>query len=315
MQTSQAAVVPLSDCAPTVTFTLLNPSEFAPSINKWSQISSSCEDYRWTTHKHVTKAHKQACRGGGSNELHSTASKLYIICEYSIAFFCNVPLSHSDPVSVCDETVNQIRRKQACKTVIEINLFVESAVYERSPSDVPSVTETKTLNWRAKTESNFFFYSVTENSGHSVPKETLQRLPHIKNYCTIHELFCCITYMHINTHLYAMEFVFTFNWYPICGPSTLTGLCGYTTMVWWLLGEINVHAVPWVLAINLWSQNTLVFSIVFSLFIQYTSPSHLIFPDLPNQHNVVHISFHHVMQKSVLKCTTIKTEGCPVSPA
>lgn len=83
--------------------------------------------------------------------------KLYIICEYSIAFFCNVPLSHSDAESVCDETVNQIRRKQACKTVIEINLFVESAVYERSPSDVPSVTETKTLNWRVKTESKFFF--------------------------------------------------------------------------------------------------------------------------------------------------------------
>lgn len=56
-------------------------------------------------------------------------------------------------MSACDETVNQIRREQACKTVIEINLFVESAVWERSLSDVPSVTETKTLRRRAKTES------------------------------------------------------------------------------------------------------------------------------------------------------------------
>lgn len=32
---------------------------------------------------------------------------------------------------VYDETVNQIRRELACKTVIEINLFVVSAVWER----------------------------------------------------------------------------------------------------------------------------------------------------------------------------------------
>lgn len=45
-------------------------------------------------------------------------------------FFCTV--SHTPPNTelVYDETANQIRREAACRTVIEINLFVESAVWE-----------------------------------------------------------------------------------------------------------------------------------------------------------------------------------------
>lgn len=40
------------------------------------------------------------------------------------------------------------KRELACKTIIQINLFVESAVCVCvSVSDVPSVIETKTLNW------------------------------------------------------------------------------------------------------------------------------------------------------------------------
>lgn len=79
------------------------------------------------------------------------ALKWSLICE--LLFSYNATYSHPNTVSLYTETVNQRRRELACKTVIEINLFVASAVWERSLSDVPSVTETKTLNWKVKTEN------------------------------------------------------------------------------------------------------------------------------------------------------------------
>lgn len=54
-----------------------------------------------------------------------------ILSHLGLFFFDNVAHSHPNTVLVYDETVNQIRRELACKTVIEINLFAESAVWER----------------------------------------------------------------------------------------------------------------------------------------------------------------------------------------
>lgn len=70
------------------------------------------------------KKRKKKERGG--DELYCTALKLSLICEYS-------PLAVSHTVTLIQRRYMmrlsiKTRRKLACKTVIEINLFVESAV-------------------------------------------------------------------------------------------------------------------------------------------------------------------------------------------
>lgn len=71
------------------------------------------------------KKEKKRKKGGGG-ELYCTALKLSLICEYS-------PLAVSHTVTLIQRRYMmrlsiKTRRKLACKTVIEINLFVESAV-------------------------------------------------------------------------------------------------------------------------------------------------------------------------------------------
>lgn len=72
------------------------------------------------------KKRKKKERRGGWGELYCTALKLSLICEYS-------PLAVSHTVTLIQRRYMmrlsiKTRRKLACKTVIEINLFVESAV-------------------------------------------------------------------------------------------------------------------------------------------------------------------------------------------
>ena len=69
------------------------------------------------------KKKKKKRRGG---ELYCTALKLSLICEYS-----PLVVSHTVTLIQCRYMMRlsiKTRRKLACKTVIEINLFVESAV-------------------------------------------------------------------------------------------------------------------------------------------------------------------------------------------
>lgn len=133
--------------------------------------------------------------------------------------------------SIYEETVNQVRIEHACKTVIEINLFMESAFWECFFEWCAICHRNKDTELESENRKQIFTQLRKYSTQYA--REGAEWTAHNQNLTAVAHCEWTSNSVCVCMFVHACLSVSSFNQYSTLGQSTWPGPCGYRSAAWW----------------------------------------------------------------------------------